>query len=233
MALAEAKKTKEAEDAAPEVAASAARAAGLAADASAAASAATGAGAAAEAAPEGASVWNKGGYHWEERDLTVWAKERLTALLMDVEIDVPGGLLTIAEVKEIKGDASSSMRKGAHIVFYEFKMKLAWEGEIVDGEGGVKATGDGEVEIEKFDQEDDLDHVKVSGRGQIAPFLGRFQGTAASRGCDSCLPLSPQITVKAASDKRADAGLGRQMKMIGEPLIREALKTFVGELRVR
>ncbi len=100
------------------------------------------------------------------------------------------------------------------------------------GEGGVKATGDGEVEIEKFDQEDDLDHVKVSGRGQIAPFLGRFQGTAASRGCDSCLPLSPQITVKAASDKRADAGLGRQMKMIGEPLIREALKTFVGELRV-
>ncbi|KAA0164524.1 hypothetical protein FNF28_03865 [Cafeteria roenbergensis] len=201
MALAEAKKTKEAEDAAPEVAASAARAAGLAADASAAASAATGAGAAAEAAPEGASVWNKGGYHWEERDLTVWAKERLTALLMDVEIDVPGGLLTIVEVKEIKGDASSSMRKGAHIVFYEFKMKLAWEGEIVDGEGGVKATGDGEVEIEKFDQEDDLDHVK--------------------------------ITVKAASDKRADAGLGRQMKMIGEPLIREALKTFVGELRVR
>lgn len=32
------------------------------------------------------------------------------------------------------------------------------------GEGGVKATGDGEVEIEKFDQEDDLDHVKVSAR---------------------------------------------------------------------
>lgn len=135
MAIAEARRTKEAEDAAPEAAASSARAASHTPDASAAASAATGAGADAEAAPEGASVWNKGGYHWEERDLTVWAKERLTALLMDVEIDVPGGLLTIAEVKEVKGDASSSMRKGAHIVFYEFKMKLAWEGEIVDGEG--------------------------------------------------------------------------------------------------
>jgi len=43
----------------------------------------------------------------------------------------------------------------------------------------------------------------------------------------------PQITVKAASSKRADEGLGRQMKMQGEGPIREALKAFVVELRDR
>jgi len=101
--------------------------------AGASASASDEAGAPAGELAEGASVWNRGGYHWEERDLTAWAKERLTALLEAVEVDVPGGLLKVVEVKELKGDASSSVRKGAKRVFFEFKAKLAWEGEIIDG----------------------------------------------------------------------------------------------------
>jgi hypothetical protein len=42
-----------------------------------------------------------------------------------------------------------------------------------------------------------------------------------------------QISIKAASKAREDEGLGRQMKLCGEPAIREALKRFVEELRAK
>lgn len=70
-------------------------AAAAAAAASAASDAASAAASSGDATAKG-SVWNTNDYHWEEKSLTLWAKERLKELLFKVEIgacDVNNGAL--------------------------------------------------------------------------------------------------------------------------------------------
>jgi Activator of Hsp90 ATPase, N-terminal len=98
------------------------------------------------------SVWNKGNYHWEEKPLTAWAKERLSALVKGFNIDLPGGHCKIVNV-ELTGEASASIRKGKKLLFFDFKVKALWEGQLVDTEGKVLGTGDGEILIPELDQD--------------------------------------------------------------------------------
>jgi activator of HSP90 ATPase len=63
-----------------------------------------------EAASGSGSLWNVNSYHWEEKPLTVWAKERLNELVKGFHIHIPGGHIKIVNV-ELNGDASCSIRK--------------------------------------------------------------------------------------------------------------------------
>jgi hypothetical protein len=106
------------------------------------------------------SVWNANSYHWEEKPLTPWAKERLSALLKGVDIDIPGGTVKVVEAS-LSGDAAISIRKGKKLIFFDFKVVLTWEGELLDSEGVSQGTGDGEVVILDLDQDSDLDRFRM------------------------------------------------------------------------
>lgn len=98
------------------------------------------------------SVWNKGNYHWEEKPMTAWAKEHLASLVKGYNIDLPGGHVKIVNV-ELTGEASASIRKGKKIMFFEWKVKALWEGQLLDDEGAVLGAGDGEINIPDLDQD--------------------------------------------------------------------------------
>eukprot|EP01138_Halocafeteria_seosinensis_P013765 gb/GECG01014056.1/.p1 GENE.gb/GECG01014056.1/~~gb/GECG01014056.1/.p1 ORF type:complete len:379 (+),score=82.74 gb/GECG01014056.1/:1-1137(+) len=149
----------------------------------------------------GGSVWNPNSYHWEEKSLTSWAKERVQGMFKNFDIDIPGGRITISEISDFHGEASVSIRKGKKLLFFEFEVKGEWEGEMVDGDGNVLATGDGQFHIPDLDQDTDIDdemEIKV---------------TAASDGGAN------------------DIELKEKFRQHGVSKIRELFQQFVDELR--
>ena len=76
------------------------------------------------------SQWNTNDYHWEERDVTDFARQAVSdRLLGDRTIwsDANGNLLEIVNV-EVTGDAASNVRKGKRILTYALKLKVTCEG---------------------------------------------------------------------------------------------------------
>lgn len=54
-----------------------------------------------------ASAWNAKAYHWEEKAVAGWAAERFKQLLSAVSLEVAGGKLRIAEIKNFVGDVQN------------------------------------------------------------------------------------------------------------------------------
>ena len=156
-----------------------------------------------DAKPKGeGSAWNANSYHWEERNLNEWAGDRMKELLCGFDVDVPAGSLRILDITEMRGDASITVRKGRKLMFFDFVVKGTWEGELVDAEGNVLGTGDGEWEIPDLDQDTDLDD-----------------------------PDEFQVFVKAAHDGgAADIQLADNFKRYGVPQLKGEMRKFVREL---
>jgi len=57
------------------------------------------------------SIWNKGNWHWEERNYSDFAKEWLAKEFCTIEATTPLAKIQIYEVKELKGSASVTIRK--------------------------------------------------------------------------------------------------------------------------
>lgn len=57
------------------------------------------------------SIWNKGGWHWEERNFSDFAKEYLTKAWCSIVHKSKDAEISIYEVKELKGSASVTIRK--------------------------------------------------------------------------------------------------------------------------
>ena len=77
------------------------------------------------------SVWNQAGT-WEEKDVTVWAKETLKESLQTATFvfpdssPAPGALARVATVKKLDGHASFATVRGKKKYIYEFHMDLEW-----------------------------------------------------------------------------------------------------------
>lgn len=114
------------------------------------------------------SNWNQDGFHWEEKNITPWARERLAELLKGYRLEVPGGFIRVMDCT-LKGDASFSMRKGKKLMFFDFRVILVWEGQLISDSGALIATGDGTIEIPDLDQdcqiEDYVVHMKAAEDG--------------------------------------------------------------------
>lgn len=72
------------------------------------------------------SVWNTNSYHWEEKSVNKWAEEKLKAVLSGFTHQWQDAKFIIKEIKEFKGEASVSIRKGKKIVAYDYAITLAW-----------------------------------------------------------------------------------------------------------
>ena len=116
---------------------------------------------AAAAAPQPAnsqSQWNTNDYHWEERDVTDFARQAVSDRLLEdrtIWSDANGNLLEIVNV-ELSGDAASNVRKGKRILTYALRLKVTCEGR----RNGARLRG--VFSSDEFCHDDDQREVVVN-----------------------------------------------------------------------
>jgi len=134
------------------------------------------------AVPAGSgSAWNKAGT-WEEKDVSAWAKETLTAKLMSVTYTLadsspaPGALCQITAVPTCDGHASFATVRGKKRYIYEFALALDWKFSIEDDAASGKMSFpdfDGTCELgQGYDLTDYS--VSESTSATLTPLLDRF-----------------------------------------------------------
>lgn len=131
---------------------------------------------------QGTSAWNQNGVTWEERDVTKWAKESLTQLLLQATYilpsssPAPSAVVTVEKLSSMSGHASVAVVRGKQRFIYEFCCKLEWQLQkddlkcngtlaIPDIDGTI-ALGEG-YEIHNFS----IDSVT---NNSIKPVIDRF-----------------------------------------------------------
>lgn len=124
-----------------------------------------------EERPDATNVNN---WHWTEKNAGPWSKDRLKELLTNFNITQNGVDCKISEVEKIDGEASANNRKGKLIFFYEWNLKLKWEGRIAGGSDVIK----GEIEIPNLSEENDIGEVDITvtikGSGEEAQRVKSF-----------------------------------------------------------
>ncbi|XP_052740995.1 activator of 90 kDa heat shock protein ATPase homolog 1 [Bicyclus anynana] len=108
-----------------------------------------------EERPDATNVNN---WHWTEKNAGPWSQERLKELLDNLKISQNGIDCKITEVEKIDGEATANNRKGKLIFFYEWDIKLKWEGLLAGGKDKVK----GEVNIPNLSEENDVSEVDMT-----------------------------------------------------------------------
>jgi hypothetical protein len=90
--------------------------------------------------PTDGSAWNKAGT-WEERNVTTWAKETLTASLLSTcyvlpeSSSFPGAIVQVSSISKCDGHASFATVRGKKRYIYEFCIALQWT--LVDNNNGT------------------------------------------------------------------------------------------------
>ena len=135
-------------------------------------------------AQQGTSAWNKAGT-WEERDVTKWALDTLTAQLLAAEYILPegspspGAHATVTKVTKLDGNASYASVRGKKKYIYEFALTISWV--LTLGDDHTKTCHgsmtfpdiDGTVEVgEGYD----IVNYSVDGSSSVGtgPLLDRF-----------------------------------------------------------
>jgi activator of HSP90 ATPase len=70
------------------------------------------------------SIWNKGNWHWEERNYKDFAIDWLTKEWTKIVETTEDARISIYEVKSLTGSASVTIRKQKQIFMYEFEAEL-------------------------------------------------------------------------------------------------------------
>jgi len=102
---------------------------------------------------------NVNSWHWEERDQTGWAKDRLRELLCDIVVKEDTRLaVKVLKLDTITGEVSLQSRKQRKFALYELDLKVKWEGQLFDDEGKTAEETKGTLRIEDLSEEslDDL-----------------------------------------------------------------------------
>ena len=85
------------------------------------------------------SVWNTNSYHCEEKSIGKWADDALKQVLSQFTYKFNDAILRVIEIKEFKGEASMSVRKGKKIVQYDYNVLMKWEVTLSDKDGALVA----------------------------------------------------------------------------------------------
>eukprot|EP01068_Selenidium_serpulae_P008241 Selendium_serpulae@DN4931_c0_g1_i1.p1 len=107
-----------------------------------------------------ASAWNRHGYHWEEKPQTRWAVAELTERMEKLELDMAKGDIKgkLFNVR-VTGDASSSIRKGNKLAFFELTIRADWTAtRRAPTDGRFLADAKGGLDIAEFDSENFKDN---------------------------------------------------------------------------
>lgn len=114
---------------------------------------------------------NVNNWHWTEKDVLPWSRDRLQELLGSADL-APGSGLSVhgTGIKSCEGEAIVNNRKNKIIASYELSLVLGWEGTADDG-----STVTGEVRVpylseENHDEDPEL-QVAVSTDGPASQKL--------------------------------------------------------------
>lgn len=108
------------------------------------------------------SVWNTGSYHWEEKSVSKWADEQLKSVVGKFKYVWNDAHFKVKEIKEFKGEAGSSIRKGKKLVSFDYKMLLDWQCDMMDKEGAKPvATCHGTFELPEISDQEPMDSWEV------------------------------------------------------------------------
>uniref|UniRef100_A0A7S4ARV6 Activator of Hsp90 ATPase AHSA1-like N-terminal domain-containing protein n=1 Tax=Pseudo-nitzschia australis TaxID=44445 RepID=A0A7S4ARV6_9STRA len=143
----------------------------------------TAAAAASATKQQGTSVWNTGGT-WEEKNVTEWAKQSLTELLLQTTYTLPpsspapGAVVSVEKVSKLDGHASVAVVRGKTRFIYEFSCKLDWQLDKEDDELNCKGTLaipdiDGTIAIGEGYDIHDFTIASVS-NNSVKPVVDRF-----------------------------------------------------------
>ena len=126
---------------------------------------------------------NPNAWHWVERNLFKWSEEKLTELLVGVDLNVPvvEGYAKITTLTKFEGDSSVSTRKGGKkFGCFDLSFTLKWSGraatssaeDLDDDDVEVK----GEIKVKEFcstNDEDEYEYtVSVSdGKSEVKELL--------------------------------------------------------------
>ncbi|XP_070610149.1 activator of 90 kDa heat shock protein ATPase homolog 1 isoform X2 [Erythrolamprus reginae] len=92
-----------------------------------------------------------------ERDASNWSSEKLKTLFLAVRVENADGTCEVTEVSKLDGEASINNRKGKLIFFYEWNIKLSWQGTSKTG-----VIYKGHVDIPNLSDENDIDDIEIS-----------------------------------------------------------------------
>lgn len=100
------------------------------------------------------SIWNKGNWHWEEKNYTEFAKTYLTQKWCSIKVKAANADIEVYEVKEMTGSASVTIRKQKQTPMFEFEGELYWRAKTTAVEDN-RTSCQGKIKFHEFNQEDD------------------------------------------------------------------------------
>jgi len=137
----------------------------------------------ASASKQGTSAWNNAGT-WEERNVSEWAKESLTELVLATSYTLPdsspapGAVAKVQKVSKLEGHASVAVVRGKTRFIYEYSCKLDWElskeGDELNCTGSLSIPDiDGTIAIGEGYEIHDFSIESVS-NNSVKPVVDRF-----------------------------------------------------------
>uniref|UniRef100_A0A7S3RA74 Activator of Hsp90 ATPase AHSA1-like N-terminal domain-containing protein n=1 Tax=Dunaliella tertiolecta TaxID=3047 RepID=A0A7S3RA74_DUNTE len=104
---------------------------------------------------------NVGGWHWVEKDMMPWSRERLQQLFSGMQLindPAKAQTLTITGLEDLKGEALVNNRKNKIIPSYELEIRLNWAGSVA----GEEAKGKVVLPYVSDENSDEEPEVKVA-----------------------------------------------------------------------
>jgi len=142
------------------------------------------------------SAWNHAGT-FEEKDMSSWAKQRLSALLLEAKLGIEAtgtgdSILTgaihckVTSVKSCEGDAEIIVSRGKTRFLFDFDIKLEWEAiltafSLADGVGDDKDKKfKGTLNISDVSPDSDLEHAFAYKKALPVEHRDRVNSAAAA-----------------------------------------------------
>lgn len=99
---------------------------------------------------------NVNNWHWTERDISQWSKDKLKQLLEGVTFGTEDAIqIKIKRLSSANGEGSINNRKGKLLFFYEWNLKLEFKGETSSD------TLHGKVLITGLSDENTMDDIEI------------------------------------------------------------------------
>ncbi|KAF6005042.1 AHA1, activator of heat shock 90kDa protein ATPase [Cyanidiococcus yangmingshanensis] len=193
---------------------------------------------------------NVGNWHWTERDITAWARDRLCALFLAEPIGslaVGEGAIEfrVAGQPSVSGDCTLYNRKGKLRAIYDLKVSADWEARSFADKA---VRGKGSFELELFDENPDvtvtsdrtLDQggqfvafMNQEGRSWVQRCIQRFLDEALQQGnADEVPRAAPSDAAFKPMEKKIDAPMSVVSDGTNEEKSAVSLPSSWAELRL-
>lgn len=159
---------------------------------------------------------NVNGWHWEEKDVSSWAKGRINELLSDPCCTAQGGdstTVAVEKVESVEGDATLYNRKGVLKVLYDLKVSGKWTTDHKEKEDRTY----GDFKFELFDEDPELLVTVDSQSKGVHAYKSLFAEKAGSGIREQC-----RVFIK-----EMHAGAGQSLEGLTMPTKKKVTETKV------